>query len=72
MLSALDTGFDCASKGEIQLALSLGVTPDRIIYAHTIKIPSHIRYARDHGINLMTFDNECELLKISQCHAKAK
>ncbi|KAM9346590.1 ornithine decarboxylase-like [Symphorus nematophorus] len=72
MLSALGTGFDCASKGEIQLVLSLGVTPDRIIYAHTTKPQSHIKYAHTHGIDVMTFDNEEELLKISRCHAKTK
>nr|XP_046272558.1 ornithine decarboxylase-like isoform X2 [Scatophagus argus] len=72
MLSALGTGFDCASKSEIQLALSLGVTPDKIIYAHTTKPLSHIKYACTHGVNMMTFDSEDELLKISRCHAKAK
>ncbi|XP_049417527.1 ornithine decarboxylase-like isoform X1 [Epinephelus fuscoguttatus] len=72
MMSALDTGFDCASKGEIQLALSLGVTPDKIIYAHTTKPLSHIKYACAHGVDMMTFDSEDELLKISLCHAKAK
>ncbi|XP_076608940.1 ornithine decarboxylase-like isoform X2 [Chaetodon auriga] len=72
MLSALDTGFDCASKCEIQLALSLGVTPDKIIYAHPTKPPSHIRYACAHGVDIMTFDNEDELQKISLFHTKAK
>nr|XP_033500548.1 ornithine decarboxylase-like [Epinephelus lanceolatus] len=72
MMSALDTGFDCASKGEIQLALSLGVTPDKIIYAHTTKPLSHIKYACAHGVDMMTFDSADELLKISLCHAKAK
>uniref|UniRef100_A0A669DE00 Ornithine decarboxylase 1 n=1 Tax=Oreochromis niloticus TaxID=8128 RepID=A0A669DE00_ORENI len=72
MLSALDTGFDCASKAEIELALSLGVKPDDIIYAHTTKPLSHIRYACAHRVNLMTFDNEEELLKISLVHPQAK
>ncbi|XP_075879685.1 ornithine decarboxylase-like [Nelusetta ayraudi] len=72
MLSALGTGFDCASKSEMQLALSLGVTPDRIIYAHTTKPTAHIKYARAHGVNTMTFDSEDELIKISRCHSKAK
>ncbi|XP_068587582.1 ornithine decarboxylase-like [Cebidichthys violaceus] len=72
MMSALDTGFDCASKGEIQLMLSLGVTPDKIIYAHTTKPLSHIKYACTHGVDMMTFDCEEELLKISLSHAKAK
>ncbi|XP_054464235.1 ornithine decarboxylase-like [Anoplopoma fimbria] len=72
MMSALDIGFDCASKGEIQLVLSLGVTPDKIIYAHTTKPVSHIKYACTHGVDTMTFDNLDELLKISLCHTKAK
>ncbi|KAM6914141.1 ornithine decarboxylase-like [Lycodopsis pacificus] len=72
MMSALDTGFDCASKGEIQQILSLGVTPDKIIYAHTTKPLSHIKYACTHGVNMMTFDSEEELRKISLGHAKAK
>uniref|UniRef100_A0A8C9ZIS9 Ornithine decarboxylase 1 n=1 Tax=Sander lucioperca TaxID=283035 RepID=A0A8C9ZIS9_SANLU len=72
MMSALDIGFDCASKGEIQTALSLGVTPHKIIYAHTTKPMSHIKYACAHGVDMMTFDNEDELLKMSLCHPKAK
>ena len=59
-------------QGEIQLVLSLGVTPDRIIYAHTTKAQSHIQYACAHGVDLMTFDSEEELLKVSRFHAKAR
>uniref|UniRef100_A0A672F6S7 ornithine decarboxylase n=1 Tax=Salarias fasciatus TaxID=181472 RepID=A0A672F6S7_SALFA len=70
MLSALGTGFDCASKGEIQLALSLGVTPDKIIYANPTKPSYHIKYAASQGVDTMTFDNEEELLKISSFHAQ--
>ncbi|KAA8579615.1 hypothetical protein FQN60_006708, partial [Etheostoma spectabile] len=64
MMRALDTGLDCASKAEIQMALSLGATPDKIIYAHTTKPMSHIKYACAHGVDVMTFDSEDELLKI--------
>ncbi|KAM3598990.1 uncharacterized protein V6R79_025225 [Siganus canaliculatus] len=59
-------------QGEIQLALSLGVSPENIIFAHTTKAPSHLRFACSHGVNLMTFDSEEELTKISQCHSNAK
>ncbi|XP_042338493.1 ornithine decarboxylase-like, partial [Plectropomus leopardus] len=72
MMTVLDTGFDCASKGEIQKILSLGVSPNKIIYAHTTKPMSHLRYACAHGVDVMTFDNEDELLKVSLCHPKAK
>uniref|UniRef100_A0A674NHF1 ornithine decarboxylase n=1 Tax=Takifugu rubripes TaxID=31033 RepID=A0A674NHF1_TAKRU len=44
-LNALGTGFDCASKGEISQFLSPGVKPENIIYAHTTKPQSHIKYA---------------------------
>ncbi|KAK5856846.1 hypothetical protein PBY51_008413 [Eleginops maclovinus] len=71
-LSALNTGFDCASKGEIQMVLALGVPPDKIIFAHATKPMSHIRYACAHGVDTMTFDSEEELQKISLCHPKAK
>ncbi|XP_055007034.1 LOW QUALITY PROTEIN: ornithine decarboxylase-like [Boleophthalmus pectinirostris] len=71
-LSALGIGFDCASKGEIEILLSMGVTPDRIIYANVTKPPSHISYACASGVDMMTFDCEEELLKISTFHPKAK
>ncbi|KAM3863795.1 ornithine decarboxylase-like [Diretmus argenteus] len=72
MLSALGTGFDCASQAEIQLALSLGVAPDRVIYAHTYKPESHIKYACARGVQLMTFDSQEELSKIARFHVSAK
>uniref|UniRef100_A0A673A2E8 ornithine decarboxylase n=1 Tax=Sphaeramia orbicularis TaxID=375764 RepID=A0A673A2E8_9TELE len=71
-LCTLGTGFDCASKGEIEQALSLGAAPEKIIFAHTAKIQSHIKYAFTHGVEMMTFDSEEELLKISNCHTRAK
>lgn len=36
----------------------------QIIYANPCKPPAHIRYARDRGVHLMTFDNEDELHKV--------
>jgi ornithine decarboxylase len=42
-LAALGTGFDCATKGEISMALRQGVRPEDIIFAHPAKQPSHIR-----------------------------
>ncbi|XP_072288996.1 ornithine decarboxylase-like [Eucyclogobius newberryi] len=69
-LAALGTGFDCASKREMELVLSLGVSPDRIIYAHTTKPASHLRHARASGVDTMTFDCEDELDKIATFHPK--
>lgn len=64
VLSQLDTGFDCASKAEIETILNLGVHPDRIIYANPCKQRNHIVYAKKKDVKKMTFDNEIELIKI--------
>ena len=67
-LAALGTSFDCASKAEIQAILSLGVSPDRIIYANPCKPESHIRYAATVGVNVTTYDSKHEVEKIRKCH----
>ncbi len=66
LLSELGTGFDCASKQEIQQVLDMGVNPTRIIYAQPCKTNSYIRYAAQRGVKQMTFDNAEELYKIKQ------
>ena len=71
-LAALGAGFDCASKGEMAAVLALGVPPSDIIFAHPAKQPSHIRYARQHGVARMTFDNEDELDKIAEHYPGAQ
>ncbi|RAL17464.1 type III PLP-dependent enzyme [Aspergillus homomorphus CBS 101889] len=67
-LADLGLGFDCASQTEIELVLSLGVDPSRIIFAHPCKSASAIRVAAAHGITLTTFDNIDELDKM-KAHA---
>ncbi|XP_034432627.1 ornithine decarboxylase-like [Hippoglossus hippoglossus] len=71
-LVSLGTGFDSASKTELELVLSLGVDPSRIIYANPCKQISHIKYASAHGVQMMTFDSEAELMKMARCHDNAK
>lgn len=66
------TGFDCASKQEIDQVLALGVDPSKIIYANPCKTRSFIKHANSVGINVMTFDNELELHKIASVHPNAK
>ncbi|KAF5296582.1 hypothetical protein FQR65_LT10235 [Abscondita terminalis] len=64
VLAALGLKFDCASKFEIQQILSNGIDPSRIIFAHTCKAISHIKYAAEKNVDLMTFDSKEELYKI--------
>lgn len=71
-LASLGTGFDCASKQEIDQVLSYGVDPSRIIYANPCKTKYFIRHSKSVGVDLMTFDNELELIKIAQDHPNAK
>lgn len=41
----------------------MGVDPSRIIYAQPCKTKSYVRYAAEHGVKQMTFDNADELYK---------
>ncbi|KAJ2391966.1 Ornithine decarboxylase [Coemansia sp. RSA 2559] len=72
LLARVGAGFDCASRAEIQQALHEGVDPTNIVYAHPCKPASHLRFARDAGVALMTFDNADELVKISQLYPGAR
>jgi ornithine decarboxylase len=70
-LAYLGVNFDVASKTEIHIVDSLGI-PTKMIFANPVKEIDHIMYARSLNINLMTFDNEDELKKISVFHPKAE
>ena len=72
LLAELGTGFDCASKTEIELVLAAGVDADRIIFAQPCKTKSYIRHAAQHGVKQMTFDNHDELYKIKQNYPDAE
>lgn len=71
-LSSLGANFDCASMKEIQEVLSIAKDPNRIIFAHPFKIPSHLEYAYSVGVNRMTADTVSELEKIRLYHKNAK
>ena len=72
LLAELGTGFDCASKAEIDQVLSIGVDPSRIVYAQPCKTKSYIRYAAQREVKQMTFDNADELYKIKQLYPNAE
>lgn len=72
LLASLGTGFDCASNGEIQSVLDLGVSPSRIIYANPCKAASFVRNAANNNVSLTTFDNVDELHKMKRFHPNCK
>jgi len=63
-LAKLGANFDCASKQEIQMVMDLGVDVEtRVIYANPCKQLSHMRFAKQVGVSMVTVDNEAELYK---------
>lgn len=72
MLAHLGSYFDVASAQEIALVLEHGVAPQRMIFANTIKRKEALRYAREKGVDLLTYDNEEELQKIRAVYPEAK
>jgi ornithine decarboxylase len=71
-LMSMGVGFDCASTGEMEKVLQLGGDPKMIIFSNTCKPPGAITYAKNHGIEWMTFDNEYEVVKIKKLYPDAK
>jgi len=65
-LCKLGSNFDTASRGEIDLCLSRGVTPEKISFGNTIKKQSDIAHAYRNGVRLFAFDSEAELQKLAQ------
>lgn len=64
--------FDCASGTEIKKVINLGVKPEQVIFAHTIKSPDDILFAKDMGVNITTFDSTYEVDKIKMYHPECK
>lgn len=65
-LAAMGSNFDVASRGEIDLCLSLGITADRLSYGAPVKRPSSIAYAHEMGIGLFTTDCERDVEAIAE------
>jgi ornithine decarboxylase len=71
-LAELGAGFDCASKKEIAQVLALNVDNDKIVFSHTAKQVSYLKYAAENQIDKLTFDSEAELLKIKEHYPNAR
>ena len=65
-LVRLGSGFDAASRGEIELVLGQGADPAHVSFGNTIKKAADIRFAHHAGITLFAVDAEAELLKIAE------
>ncbi|XP_075537606.1 ornithine decarboxylase-like [Dermacentor variabilis] len=70
VLNRHGVNFDCSNKGELSAVLNMGVSPDHIVYANTVKGSSDLKFAQQHGVTLMTFDSVEELAKIEDKGAR--
>ncbi len=71
-LVAEGSGFDAASRGEIELCLSQGARPEKISFGNTIKRERDIAFAHAAGITLFAADAEEELEKIARAAPGAR
>jgi ornithine decarboxylase len=71
VLGEIGSSFDVASLQEIQLVLSHGIPPQRMILANTIKRKKGIRFAKENGVNRLTYDNFDEVGKIARVFQEA-
>jgi len=60
------SGFDAASRQEIELCLSQGARAENISFGNTIKRAADIAFAHSAGVSLFAADSEAELVKIAQ------
>lgn len=65
LLVAKGSGFDCASRGEIELCLAQGAKPAQISFGNTIKRASDVAFAHGVGVTLFAADSAAELEKIA-------
>jgi len=68
VLNDLNSNFEIASLGELQIMQKHGIASKRILFSNPVKIPSHINCAYKYGIKTFAFDTKSELEKI-QIHA---
>ena len=50
----------------------LRMSPERITYANLYKQVSQIKHTASNRVQMMTFDSEVELMKVSRAHPKVK
>jgi ornithine decarboxylase len=66
LLADLDSNFDIASRYELDMVLSLGVSPERVSYGNTIKKARDVAYFYERGVRLYATDSKEDLKSIAQ------
>ena len=66
LLRDKDVNFDIASIYELDRALSLGISPDRVSFGNTIKKSKDIRYFYEKGVRMYATDSEADLRNLAK------
>ena len=72
MLYALGSNFDVATRFELDLLLSLGITTDRVSYGNTIKKKADIKYFFDKGVRIYATDALDDVKNLAEAAPGAK
>jgi ornithine decarboxylase len=65
LLNELESCFDLASRQELDLVMSLGVSPDRMCYGNTIKKAKDVEYFYQKGVRMFATDSDDDLKNIA-------
>ena len=66
LLDSLGSNFDIASRYELDLVLSLGISADRVSYGNTIKKAKDIEYFYQKGVRMFATDSKEDLKNIAK------
>jgi len=66
LLAELGANFDLASRYELDLVRSLGVTPERLSYGNTIKKARDVAYFYEKGVRIFASDSKEDLKNIAE------
>ncbi len=72
LLADLGSCFDAASVAEIELALAVGATAERVSFGNTIKKEKDIERAHGLGVRLFAVDCEAEVEKVARAAPGSK
>lgn len=71
-LNELNSGFEIASNGELELLKNAKIPAHKIICSNPVKLEQHIIDSYQYGIRIFAFDTENELIKIAKNAPESK
>jgi ornithine decarboxylase len=66
LLDELGASFDLASRYELDLVMSMGISPDRVSYGNTIKKAKDVAYFYEKGVRMFATDSEGDLRNLAE------